>query len=330
MARYLLALILVSESISLVHAQPAPIDPPIAGRPVDFSNIVGNYEIKVSAAPTVVPVEESIILRVEIIGEGPNKYQPKRSSLKIIPTSWENDFYILEMPAEDRVMRDEKTWLFVYRLKPRNVHVTAIPLMTLHYYDPTQSEKRRFQKAYGGPIPISVTSKPEPPPIVAPDIAVPESFYERASVADVGRSTPLYGLDVNRLIAWLALTPIAGVFAVWVYRRIHPGQNERARQHHNQAFQRALAQLMTAPAWNVVASYLRERFEFAALDATPAEVAAFLKRRGFALSLCRQGRAFIEACDAVRFTQGEIGASRLAEDAERLIRALEADPCTRV
>ena len=51
MARTLFALAIFAILASAVGAQTAPIDPPIAGRPIDFSNIVGKYELKVSAAP---------------------------------------------------------------------------------------------------------------------------------------------------------------------------------------------------------------------------------------------------------------------------------------
>src|SRR5271155_5188084 len=59
-------------------AQPPSIDPPIVGRPDDFSNIVGKYDIQASAEPTDVRVEEPITLRIRIIGSGPEKYEPNR------------------------------------------------------------------------------------------------------------------------------------------------------------------------------------------------------------------------------------------------------------
>jgi len=307
------------------HAQ----DPPIAGRPVDFSNIVGRYEIKASAAPTVVHVEESILLKIEIVGTGDTNYEPKRSSLKLIPATWESDFYIQDMPADDRVMRDAKTWLFVYRLKPKHVNVTAIPLITLHYYDPKQPEKNRFQKEYGGPIPITVTPKPDPPPDDRVDILLPESFYERAASDEVLRATPRYALDLYRMSAWLALPPLIAWIAVWAYRRSHLDRQERARRTHNEAAKRALAQLPSLAPWTVLANYLQQRFDFPASDGTPTEVAMFLKRRGFALSLCGECRAFLEACDAARFAKAGAIMNRLSHEAESLIHALEADPCAR-
>jgi hypothetical protein len=329
MARMSFAVIFALTLGSALQAQPAPIDPPVAGRPVDFSNIVGRYEVKASAAPTIVPVEKSILLKIEIIGQGPAKYEPTRSSLKLIPASWENDFYIHDMPNEDRVMRDQNTWLFVYRLKPKNAMVKAIPLITLHYYDPTQPEKNRFQREYAGPIPLTVTPKLEPDSTIVTVDAVPESFYARAGRDEVLGLTPRYELDVNRCIAWLVFPPLFGWFTIWLYGRVRPDRKELTRRHQKGAAKRALARLATASPWNVVASYLQERLDFPALDAAPKEVADFLTRRGFARSLCRQSQAFFEACDSARFTDS-FGAMRcLSQEAARLIDALEADPCVR-
>lgn len=84
----------------------------------------------------------------------------------------------------------------------------------------------------------------------------------------------------------------------------------------------------TRAPWTLVGRYLHERYDFAVADATPAEVAQFLERRGFAMTVCEMARAFFASSDAVRFA--ESGARpELSDQAARLIRAMEADPCAR-
>src|SRR5262245_23101711 len=95
------ALLLALLDPATLPAQPA-VDPPVAGRPAQFSNIVGSYAISASAAPTEVPVEEPTTLRVTITGSGPAKYQPSRKSLHLFPDRWANDFYVEPVPSEDR------------------------------------------------------------------------------------------------------------------------------------------------------------------------------------------------------------------------------------
>src|ERR1700682_1983141 len=81
-------------SSSMLCAQTPSIEPPLAGRPAQVSNIAGVYTIRVSAEPIDVTVEEPITLRVTLIGKGPAKYQPDRKHLKLFPDSWSRDFYL--------------------------------------------------------------------------------------------------------------------------------------------------------------------------------------------------------------------------------------------
>src|SRR5947209_20450535 len=97
-----LALLAMLRCPGLLSAQPSS-DPPLTGRPAQFSNIVGRYTIAATATPTEVPVEEPITLRVTIKGSGPPKYEPNRKHLHLFPERWANDFYIEPVPAEDRV-----------------------------------------------------------------------------------------------------------------------------------------------------------------------------------------------------------------------------------
>ena len=143
----LLGLLIVS--VPSVFAQGGSIDPPIVGRPVDFSNLVGKYEIKVSAEPTEATIEQPIMLRVQIIGMGPVKYVPNRKHLKLFPDSWEKDFYVQEL--RDEATLDKNIWTFVYRLKPKHLKIDAIDGIKLFTTTPrflaTRSSSRDTRSA---------------------------------------------------------------------------------------------------------------------------------------------------------------------------------------
>ena len=49
---------------------------------------------------------------------------------------------------EDRVLKDEKTWLFVYRLRPKHVNVKEIDGLKFIYYDPEYRGKTKFVSRY--------------------------------------------------------------------------------------------------------------------------------------------------------------------------------------
>jgi hypothetical protein len=330
MARYFcLALLLVWTPTAA-----AQLEPPVSDRPADFSNIVGKYKIEISAEPTEVHVEDAITLRVQIIGEGAEKYQPNRRHLRLFPESWKDDFHVQEMQDKNEVLPDKKTWVFVYRLKPKHVKVDTIEDIKLVYYDPNIARKNKYVTQYATSIKITVKPKPE---ALEPELdvrAVPESFYVCAeSSAVLARSTPGFPPTGFQLALLLTAPPVACLVAGFAWRRFFPDEIRRARRQRGAAARRAHGQLQAggATAWDVVRRYLHERFDFPASDPTPTETAGFLKRRGFAKELCEQTRAFFQACDAERFTTGaESNRKHLADAAVRLIEALEADPCARV
>jgi hypothetical protein len=321
---------------SYASAQKTPDDPPfpLADRPIDFSNIVGKYDIKATADPTDLQVEQSITLRIQIIGEGRKEYEPNRKNLRLFPDSWKSDFYVQEMQDKHEVIRARKTWLFVYRLKPKHVKVNAIDDIKLVYYDPNIRDKLKFVTKYANSIKITVKPKPDKSDeMVVPLSAAPPSFFEFVGTRHVlARSPDPFTISGLQLIWLMALPPLACLFSVIVWRRYFPDKAQRAIQYRGGSAARALAQLQTGSVsvWDVVRRYLRERFDFPVEDPTPSEVSAFLKRRGFALALCEQGRTFLQACDAARYTSGRIIESKqLLDAAAGLIQALETDPCVR-
>jgi hypothetical protein len=324
----LLCLLLLSAS--RVLAQGVLTDPPVVGRPADFSNLVGKYEIKVSAEPTDVPVEQAILLRVEIIGTGPAKYEPNRKGLKLFPDSWEKDFYVQEL--RDEATRDNNRWTFVYRLKPKHTKIDAIDGIKLVYYDPTIPGNKKFVTKYPERIPLKIHPKPDLSREIELDVrTAPDSFYQYIDAKNVlDRSARLFTISGFQLAMLIALPPLICLLGALAWRRCFPSEAQRARLYRMGSAQRALAQRQAAntSVWQTMCDYLRERFDFSIVDPTPAEVALFLKRRGFARPLCDQVRTFFAACDAIRFTpSGPAEAQHLRQEVTRLILALEADPC---
>ncbi len=328
MAR-MLSLALLYAAALPAFAQRAPSDPPLVGRPEEFSNIVGKYTIDISADPLEVPVEEPITLRIRITGVGPQKYEPKREHLRILP-DWTDDFYVENVLDEDRVQKDDKTWLFVYRLRPKHVNIKEIDGLKFIYYDPEYRGKTKFVSRPIDPIAISVKPKRDLTTAVETPTAVPDSFYEIDDSQNLlAHTTPFFVSPVAMALT-LAIPPLACMIGALAWRWIFPTEAQRKMRHRSQSAQRALAQLPSSePAWIILRRYLHERFDFAVDDPTPPDVSVFLKRRGFAKERCAAAAAFFAKCDAVRYTDASIDPQTLRNDAARLIHALEADPCVR-
>jgi hypothetical protein len=315
-------------------AQDPSVDPPRVGRPTDFSNVVGKYEIAATASPTIVAVEQPIILRVTITGAGPSQYEPKREQLKIFPDTWDGDFYREEMREEHQVDRAKKTWTFVYRLKPKHVKIDAIDGIVLVYFDPQKAGIRKFETRYADSIKITVKPRPENPPgIVLPTDIAPESFYQFVPMGEFRRSAEIpASFSLLTFTGFLAAVPMVCMLGACFWKKCHPDEREQRRRQRSRAADHALAQLrgQTSPVWQIVSQFLRERFDLVLLEPTPAEVAAILLRRGIARELCLQSKTLLQACDAQRYSRAPAADQQsLAEAAQRVIAALEADPCAR-
>jgi hypothetical protein len=332
MARSSILLSLFLVLPSYVFAQKTPIDPPVTDRPADFSNIVGKYDIRVRAEPTEVQVEQPITLRIYLTGEGPEKYEPNRMRLRLFPESWKSDFYVQEIPDQHEVHRDSKTWLFVYRIKPKHTKITAIDDIKLVYYNPNITDKDKFATKYADAIKITVKPKVgQSEKVELPVTAAPDSFFTYVGSKEIlPQSTRTFSLTGWQLAIFVVLPPVACFCVIIAWRRYCPDDSQRAIQYRDDSAERALAQLQSGSlsAWAVVCQYLRDRLDYAVADPVPAEIAAFLKRRGFAIARCAQGKSFFQKCDAARYKgSASTDAKHLVDAAAHLIQSLEADPC---
>lgn len=302
-------------------------------QPDNYSKIEGKYILTVSADPTEVKVEEPITLRVYITALGAKFTEPDRKHLRLFPEEWKNDFYVEELLDRHEVMREKRTWLFVYRLKPKHTRVEAIDDIKLVYYDSDLPGMRKYVTKFAERIPIKVSPKPDESGKVESDRkATPDSFLAMASAREV-LSVPTQPLTFSerQLILIITLPPLVCLGVIVLWRRYFPDVRQRALQLRSASAQRALTRLndSASPPWDVVRDYLHERFGFEVEDATTDEVWRFLNRFGFAWSVCGQGRSFVEKCDEVRFNLNAAPPSCLTEAASQLIHALEADPCAR-
>jgi hypothetical protein len=310
-------------------------EPPLAGRPLQFSNIVGKYRIGVSAEPVTIPVEEPITLRVVITGQGPAKYQPSRRFLKLFPERWAQDFYIETVPDEDRADPGQNSWQFVYRLRPKHERVAAIDGIKLVYYEPGQNGGGKFQTDNAEPVAIKVKPRRAAPPIPdgVPTRTAPASFYELPDAAAMLTTWPEASpAPLWLLIMLLLVPPLMTLACMRGWRRLFPDAHDHRRRERSRAAQRALQALAAADgeaAWLVFSRYLHERLDFPAEEPTPSEVKRFLRRRGASRPIAEKLAAFLATCDAARFA-GTLtnGAGPLRDEVSHLIHALEDDLCT--
>jgi hypothetical protein len=301
--------------------------------PPNFSQVVGRYRISSSAAPTEVRVEEPITLKVQITGQGPAKFYPKRKNLHVFPDDLAADFHVQGVPEEDKLMPERGVWEFVYRLRPKRSDVKVVPNLRLLYFAPGSN---KFQSSFADEIPIKV-APPQEATAKNLDLKVvqaPARFYQLRPAEEVIRDdTPLPPAGAGALAGLLALPPAACFLGYRLWRRCHPSASESRRRRRSRAARLALAYLEKRPGdvprtRAAAVDFLRQRLDLPALEATPNEVARHLKRLGFAKPLVADWAVFLQTCDRFQFAASPEPLEKpLHVEAVRLINAVEADPC---
>jgi hypothetical protein len=329
-------LALVVGLLALLSAGAEPEEAPLVGRPSDlpFSEAVGNFQVTARAEPTRVQAEKPLRLTLRVEATAPVRHAPQRIDLRQVPAVTEA-FYVEDPPDGDR-HPDERTWEFVYVLKPRGTAVTEVPGLPFAFYNPAiRPASRGFQVVYTDPIPLRVGKHA----VFAVPLEAPASAYQLATGPDLlAERTPWRVPGPAWLALLLAAPPALG--AAWYagWRRLNPDAALRALRRRSRAARLALealrgarrlpAEQQAVRAAAAVAGYLRERLDLTVAEPTPGEAAALLKGRGLSAGLTEQAAHFFERCDAARFLPAhEAPGADLAEEASRVVLAVEAETC---
>jgi hypothetical protein len=309
---------------------------PLVGRPADlpFSEGVGNFRVTARAEPTRVQAEKPLRLTLRVEATGPVRHPPQRIDLRQVPTVAEA-FYVEDVPAEDR-HPDERTWEFVYVLKPRDTSVTEVPGLPFAFYNPAiRPASRGFQVAYTERIELHVSKHA----VFAVPLEAPAGAYQLAAGPELLAERTPWRLPGPAWLALLLATPPV-LCAVWyvAWRRLNPDAARRLMQRRSRAARLALEALRGARkfppeqqavrAAAAITGYLQERMDLTVAEPTPAEVAGYLTGKGLSAGLTEQAAHFFAQCDAARFlpAAGAAGAD-LADEASRVILAVEAETC---
>jgi hypothetical protein len=331
---------LFTAALLLAPALPAAgvEEPPVKNRPAHFNGAVGSFQVTMEARPTELRTDQTLALTVRIVPTGPVAQPPRRPNLRDVP-AFDERFYIENLPDPAGAHTDSKRWEFVYRLKPRDTKVDAVPSLPFVYFKPGQS----YQTAYAHGVHLTVNPADTVPTVEggsgqAP-LRAPDSVYQFAEGPAVLGRPSAWSL-IYPVAAGLILlgTPVACIAWYLIWRRLYPVAARLARQRRSLAAQHALKALhgldkqtpgeQARQAAAIVAAYLRQRMDLPAVTPTPEEAAAHLRRAGITAHVTGAVAHFFETSDAVRFgpdppPQPEAWGTT----AERLILIVEAEPC---
>lgn len=301
----LVALILCASLAIPALAQPQA---PLAGRPENYSGAEGEYSIRRAVVPTEVVVEDPILLTVSITGSGPKGLEPKRELLKLFPPEMERDFFVESVPEKDRYLPEEKTWEFVYRLRPKHVDVKQAPVLKfVHYnrdlkvYQPART--REVIELAVKPRPVATKVVPEGPLVIPPGF---EKTY--STVDDLRPWRPWFWTTAPGMVLAFGLPVIGCGIWYWRWNRKYSASAQAARRHYHQAAQKALNEIRDLKPGvdgqrlaTILASYVEERLDLPAKEPTGEEVAKALRQKRLSPTVVLMGKSVTQNIDAARF-----------------------------
>lgn len=324
--------------------------PPQEGRPASFSGAVGSFRVKAEAAPTSVRVGDPIALTLTIDGQGTFAHL---APLALSAQAGFEKFKVYDQPAADTITdaRDKSLVIgkkFAYRIRPAEAGITEIPAIEFSFFDPALE---KYATARTEPIPLAVE---EGKTLLAEDIVTPKAQEAprgtkleatgRGIAADFDRVDALvphapftpWGLPFFLLGVLPPLLYAAGAGALAAHRRLNA---DPARRRARKAFAGAHARLGAArkalaagdaaafyPALAEAAcGFVAGRLGLPEHGVTAAEVAARLGAAGAPDALVAETVAFLDRCDAARFSPAACAADAMQRDlarAEHILRGL--------
>lgn len=319
-------LAITNHQSSIINAQEIPT----VGRPTaNFYNAQGNpVRVEWRLDRTTVPEDEDIVATLVVTG-AINPREIIRPDLgKLEPFA---SRFIIPETRDPIPVADAKEVRFTYRLRPRNRSVDSFPTLAFHYYNPANSEGKKFPLTtakFAGKLTVTAPRpRAEPPPLPLGEHEWLLAFKPQP----VSLSSPAFSGNWT----WIAiglLGPLAALGWYFAWQRVYPDAARLARMRRTRAARRATDAIRRAgrapdphaTIANAVLGYLRARFPLSTAAATPGEIGAALLEVGLPSSESNSVADFFRACDAARFARpGERDLS-LAIDAGALIARLEA------
>jgi hypothetical protein len=318
-------------------------NPPIVGRPVDFSGAVGGpFVVQWIAVPTELTAEEPLTLTLRVAGPG-NLAELRRPALGKLESF--RSFAVEDL--DDRLLPgDPPRREFRYRVRTRSAAVTEIPRFKFVYFNPRITPPSRgYQTTYADPVPLTVE-----PRLVAPAEA-PGWMLEPPATDDLfgpprkpwqdwlDWALDKLGMDTESRsdgVTWpiavivVLLPPLTCGAWLVVWSRLRPDAVRQAAGRRSRAAAVALRALDRAGgrADSVAApmlGYLRDRHRLPPTATTPGDIAAALSASGCPLPNVMAVVTLLKRCDAARFGPESNADPTLPVDAAKVILDWEAE-----
>jgi len=192
--------------------QPVQVLPLPDGAPADFSGAVGNYTLKMTAAPTDVAAGDPVTVKVQITGQG------SLDSVVLPPLSIWQQFKVYP-PSTKTETTDQLgmqgTKEFELVVVPQTQDIRALPQLSFSYFDPETKTYRTLTQppialdvkpglASSAPVMAAVKNEPPPPAQDIVPIKVRLGTLAENRTAFVRRPT-FWAVQSLPVLAWMTL-----------------------------------------------------------------------------------------------------------------------------
>jgi hypothetical protein len=315
---------------------------PAAGRPANFSGIVGHVDLRASADPTEVSVGEPLVLTVVL--SGPEYLD----DVRLQPLENQPDIAgRFKVSDEGPGVVEDGTKVFQRTLRAASADVNAIPPIRVSYFD---SATGTYNEAATNPIPLTVNATRVVTALDAEGTAPVKSGGATLKAWTQGIAHNYEDLGVLQdqdygLSAWLespawlgALIGFPGIYLVLLVttvcvRRSQADLEGRRARQALRYFRRGAADARAAGSddealdrlLHALREYLGAKFALPAGALIYADVAPRLEAAGVDADVRDRLRALFDVCEAGRYAGGAVSMSRreAVEQARTVVQELE-------
>ena len=313
---------------------------PEAGRPADFSGLVGRFDIESNLAPATIKAGESATLTVLVSGRGnvnriPDLKGPELSHAKVYA-----DEPVLKVETDAEGLAGTKT--MKWALVPERQGHYEIPPLSVSFFDSTTHHYRVIKTR-----PLSLSVLPSQPQTLQASSQgadeLPSEGSGKKAVEELGRDILPVHASAKDLAAGYRIRPGDGLF--WLILLAPPflcgltfwGLKFREKSDQSIAATKAKkaaknliqkcrqGRMSSSELALSVRDFLNERFDLALGSLTPEEGAAILTSKGVNLETAERFRSLLQCLeDAVYTGKGHEWCER-AEEVSKVIKQIQKE-----
>jgi hypothetical protein len=313
---------------------------PAAGRPQDFGNAVGSFNLNSSIDKNQAATGEAVALRIKLEGQGNLKMIPD------IPCPSLPDFAVYSSkradsirPLDDSQIGGNKTWEYV--IVPKAPGRQTIPSISFSFFN---AKQEKYQTITTAPISLNVVrgadttgisdlSGREKQDLVRRGTDV--NFIKLLSGDLAAKAVPLYRSIWFYLIAAIPLALNAGILIYQRQRSMISGNEGLVRSR--KAKRHALGQLTASEklgrseprrffdgAAAALSGYLSDRFNLKEIELTGDNLERALSQHSVQRETLEDTRACLQECDFGRFVSASASPEKMRELSARIRKNIDA------